>query len=350
VTSDFVRNYNAGLKQARQWYLTAIACQIRGDADDAEEAWDSFEAAIADMLTLAYLSGETATYAAAKKSGMAIKPQEFPKTRPDTFAATAVGLEPGPFWRAIRRFRSRLPMGWTSVEQRRLQARRLAEMIAKEERSEALDKLKKQMADLNDVLRGTFRVKGATAAQAKRIKRLLADSIEKQHLASGLRRGGLAKFIKRAQVENIVGVTSARLETVYRTNLSAAYNDAAYDIAKKPEVQKWAPLLRLVEVHDSRTRGAPGGQYKGNKSRNPGYHWQMNGYIETAERFKEQNLIPPNGFNCRGAIVSVTMDEAIRLKLASKDGILNKAALRKYNQQKQRLIEQGYYPDPGFKR
>jgi len=44
------------------------------------------------------------------------------------------------------------------------------------------------------------------------------------------------------------------------------------------------------------------------------------------------------------------MDEAIRLKLASKDGILNKAALRKYNQQKQRLIEQGYYPDPGFKR
>lgn len=350
MTPAFLREYNRGLRQAQRWYLLALSCQIRDEPEDAEEAWERFEAAVADAVMLASLSGQSATYAKAKQAGMPQKAQDWPEERPETFAAPSAEIRPGQFWEAVRGFRRRVPLGWLEVMKLRAKSKRLAEKIRRTESQSALRKLRKQLVALEDVLRGNFTAKGATPEQAARLKSLLADAVENQHLPKGLRTGGLSKFIRRAQAEGIMNMSAVRLETVYRTNISSVYNEAAYDILKKPGVRSWAPLLRLVEVHDSRTRGAPGGEYKGKQSRNPGHHWQMNGYIETPERMKSQNLIPPNGFNCRGAVVAVTVDEAIRLKIADKNGNIDQTALNRYNSQRQKLIDKGLYPDPGFKR
>ena len=118
-----------------------------------------------------------------------------------------------------------------------------------------------------------------------------------------------------------------------------------------PAVARWAPLVRLVEIHDSRTRGAPGGVYRPKgKSKNPGSHWQMDGYIATAADMRSQGLVPPNGFNCRGSLEPVTFDEAKSMGFIRKDETLDRAALARYNATRQRIIDRGDYPDPGFKR
>jgi hypothetical protein len=351
MTKDFLRLYNLGLREANYWYARAVANQIRGDTEAAEKAWVGFENAVADVMTLSYLTGVSETYTVAKQGGMPQEPQEFPVERPETFARPSPAFKPGQFWRYIRTFRNRIPMGWKEVEARRKQARRLAEKIRKAENAEAIKKLKQRLEALRMLTENTFVMKGATQQQAKRIKQLIAESIENRHVAKGLKTGGMSKFIRRAQVEGIINATHARLEVVYRTNISSAYNEAAYEVAKRPETKAWAPLLRLFEVHDRRTRGAPGGEYatKG-KSSNPGFHWQMDGYIETPERMKAQNLIPPNGFNCRGSIRAVSRYEAMQLKIADKDGNVDRKALDRYNLQRQKLIDKGLYPDPGFKR
>jgi len=65
---------------------------------------------------------------------------------------------------------------------------------------------------------------------------------------------------------------------------------------------------------------------------------------------RSQGLVPPNGFNCRGSLEPVTFDEAKRMGFIRKDETLDRAALARYNATRQRIIDRGDYPDPGFKR
>ena len=349
---DFDAVYKRGLVIVDRLYRQAIADQIKGDKTAAKKSWGKYQSALSQILTLTVLHGEAVAYAAAQRAGLKIVPDPKLKKKPETFAErkATTGFEVGDFWEAIWGFKKKIPLASKAVQKAQLEMDELAAKIAKAESVNALKDLSARLEALRKTLKGSFRVKGATAAQAKKLKALIADAIIHKKLPEGLRTGGMSQFISRAQVEGIVGLTSARMETVYRTNVASAYNDATVEAMDKPAVQTWAPLLRLVEIHDSRTRGAPNGVYKQKgKSANEGFHWQMDGYIETAQRFKEQNLVPPNGFNCRGSLEPFTHDDAGELGLLDKDENIDREKLNRYNSKRQQVIDRGLYPDAGFK-
>jgi hypothetical protein len=351
--TEFDRIYKRGLREVARWYRAALAAQVREEPEDAAEAWERYGEALGQVLTLTKLAGQARAYAATKQQGNEWEPQEWPDEKPDTFAelTVEVGFEPGVFWEALRAFRRRVPISWSEVQRIRAESQSLANRIAVTENKNALREMTKRLDGLRDVVSKAFRIKGATWQQAQRIQDLIARSIETSAIPAGLKTGGLSGFIRRAQVEGIIGMTTARMETVYRTNTASAYNEATAEVMDKPAVARWAPLLRLVEIHDSRTRGAPGGVYRRRgQSRNPGSHWQMDGYIATAADFKRQGLVPPNGFNCRGALTPVTFDEAREMGFVREDETLDRKALARYNAARQRIIDRGEYPDPGFKR
>ena len=349
--TEIERIYRQGIAEAGRWYRAALAAQVREEPEDADEAWDRYAEAMGRVLTLAALAGEAQAHAAAKKQGAEWEAEDWPEDKPAKFAVAKPAFTVGTWWEAVRKFRGRIPMSWRTVQRIRREMQRLSERLARSESKTAIRDLEKRLEALRAVLRGGFRAKGATAAQARRLQELIAQAIESRTTPKGLKTAALSKFIRRAQVEGIIGMTSARLETVYRTNVASAYNDATVDAMEGADVARWAPLLRLVEIHDRRTRGAPGGVYKRKgQSRNPGSHWQMDGYIATAEDFREQGLVPPNGFNCRGSLEPVTRDEATAMGLVKRDGSLDRNALRRYNARRQQIIDRGEYPDPGFKR
>ena len=349
--TEIERIYRQGIAVAGRWYRAALAAQVRQEPEEAAEAWERYGEALGRVLTLSALAGQAQAHAAAKARGAAWEAEDWPEDKPDTFAAARPEFTVGTWWEAVRKFRTRIPRSWDTVRRIRREADRLADQIARTESKTAIRDLTKRLEALRDAMRGTFRIKGATAAQARRIQELIAQAIESKTTPKGLRTGALSKIIRRAQIEGIVGLTNARMETVYRTNVAAAFNDATVDAMSGEAVERWAPLLRLVEIHDRRTRGAPGGVYRGKgKARNPGSHWQMDGYIATAEDFRRQGIVPPNGFNCRGSLEPVTFDEARDMGFVKRDGSLDRRALVRYNAARQRIIDRGEYPDQGFKR
>ncbi len=343
-----------GLRVTATWYRAAIAAEILGDAEEAAEAWDRYAASLGAVLTLSALAAKSAAYKIASQQGAKWEEEELPEELPDKFDSSEIpwstSFRPGTFWAAVRGFARRTPLSYLQVKKIRRQMERLALRIKTTESRKAVREMTERLDALKQVLDGSFTVKGASKKQAERIKKLVAEAIRTSAMPKGLKTGSLSSFIRRAQVEGIVGMTGARLQTVYRTNIASAYNDATVETVDKPEVARWAPLLRLVEIHDPRTRGAPGGVYRGNKSRNPGSHWQMNGYIATPADFRRQGIVPPNGFNCRGSLRPVSYDEAESMGLRTKAGTLDYAALARYNAARQRIIDRGEYPDPGFKR
>lgn len=349
--TEIERIYRQGIAEAGRWYRAALAAQVRQEPEDAEEAWERYAEALGRVLTLAALSGQALAHGAARKAGADWKAEEWPDDKPEQFAVAQARFEPGTWWAAVRKFRGRMPRSWRTVQRYRREMQRLAERIAASESRSAIRDMEARLEALRNAMRGTFRVKGATSAQARRIQELIAKAIETRTTPKGLKTGALSKIIRRAQVEGIIGLTSARMETVYRTNVAAAFNDATVDAMSGAAVQTWAPLLRLVEIHDRRTRGAPGGVYrKKGQSKNPGRHWEMDGYIATVEDFRRQGLVPPNGFNCRGSLEPVTYDEARDMGLVKRDGTLDRRSLDRYNARRQQIIDRGEYPDPGFKR
>lgn len=349
--TEFDRIYKRGMADVARWYRAALAAQVRNELEDAAEAWERYEDALGRVLTLSAMAGKARAHATAKAQGADWKPQEWPDEMPDRFDAVGASFEPGTFWEALRVFKNRVPRSWWEVRRVRRQMMRLARRVAQGERGRALRDLTKRLEALQQVVDGSFRVKGASRAQAERLKSLIAEAIETSGMPKGLKTGGLSRFIRRAQVEGIIGLTSSRMETVYRTNMASAYNEATANTMDSAAVASWAPLLRLVEIHDSRTRGAPNGVYRGKgESKNPGHHWEMDGYIATAADFKRQGLVPPNGFNCRGSLMPVSRDEAQSMGLLSRAGTVDRAALARYNARRQEIIDRGLYPDPGFKR
>lgn len=103
------------------------------------------------------------------------------------------------------------------------------------------------------------------------------------------------------------------------------------------------PLWRISEVMDDRTRGNPNGRY-----RHDGFHWQVNGYINTMSEIVRQGCVPPCGRNCRAVLKPVSWKAAELLGLVGADGALDYAAIREYNGIRQSYIDRGLYPDRAF--
>lgn len=103
-------------------------------------------------------------------------------------------------------------------------------------------------------------------------------------------------------------------------------------------------IWTIREVMDARTRGNPSGIY-----RDDGYHWQVNGYAHTMDEIVRQGLVPPCGVNCRASLRPMSDRTARRIGLLRSDGSVDFAAIRQYNEERQRYIDAGLYPDPGYR-
>lgn len=88
-----------------------------------------------------------------------------------------------------------------------------------------------------------------------------------------------------------------RINTLYRTNMQTAFQAGRYTQLTKPHILKARPYWKYVAVKDGSTRPA---------------HAEMNGKIFHHENPVWRTWYPPNGFNCRCQVVSLSEREIKR--------------------------------------
>jgi hypothetical protein len=102
------------------------------------------------------------------------------------------------------------------------------------------------------------------------------------------------------------------------------------------------PLWMIREVMDRRTRGNPSGDFP-----DGGFHWQVNGYVNTIDEIIRQGCVPPCGRNCRATLVPLTWRMVERMDLLT-EGRVDSAKVRSHNGDRQGYIDRGLYPDPVY--
>ena len=87
------------------------------------------------------------------------------------------------------------------------------------------------------------------------------------------------------------GPAAYRIDTIYRTNLQRAYQAGRYKQMTDPDVLKARPFWEYFAVMDASTRPA---------------HAAMNGRVYPADSPVWRQWYPPNGFNCRCTVRSLS--------------------------------------------
>jgi hypothetical protein len=272
----------------RPIYIRAITASLRGE--DAEPYWERFRTVFIRAYVLADIIGRLGVANEARTLG-----RRLPYAEP---------MVTGSWDAAIAQFMTKLPMARQLVDRLLPVAKKKAFWVTGIESTEALSKIQERIAE-----------------------RLSGELVED---TSGFVHGVQAEFAEQ--------LSTARLETVMRTNVMTALNEGAMEEQKT--LGDSVALLRLNEVHDHRTRGAPG-------TNNPGKHWQMDGFVESPNHSIWQKITPPNGYQCRGNVSVIGWASAERLGFA-RDGGLIQSRLDEHNAARWEIINAGEYPDAGF--
>lgn len=318
-----------------------------------EEETRGFERVVVateDVLAAAAVLGDWRATCEASAAGAS-----WPATT-QSFASNGSGapvLGVGAFEAAVRMMGDKTPRTSQQIEAIRRAAAGLAARLAGRTAAPMRERLISLRERLLAEQEGAFWIKGATVEQAAIAKRMLTGYLRSQ--GRPFRKdpllpsppSDLEKFV-RGMARAGLATTKAHLNTVYRTNMNRAQSQAHAAALAGRDVRAVLPMVRLFEIHDRRTRGAPGGVYS-DGAKNPGWHWQMDGLIETVDFFARHGLIPPNGYRCRGSLIGVSWTELGSLGLLNADGSLNRTALNTYNRSRLAIIAAGRYPDPGFK-
>jgi SPP1 gp7 family putative phage head morphogenesis protein len=160
-----------------------------------------------------------------------------------------------------------------------------------------------------------------TALTPDRYKQLTAEARAKAFTVSGVTRmdvltdihsaidramteGTTFADFKKAMKETMArrgweGLSPYRLDTIFRTNVQAAYQAGHYQ--RQMEVAGSHPYWQYVAVMDARTRPA---------------HAAMNGRTLRYDDPFWSTSYPPNGFNCRCTVRALTKGEVSREKLS----------------------------------
>lgn len=104
-------------------------------------------------------------------------------------------------------------------------------------------------------------------------------------------------FLRIASRHGWSGVTDWRIRTIFETNIQAAYQAGRFRQMTKPEILETRPYWRYVAVMDPSTRPN---------------HAAMHGKIYRADHKIWLTWYPPNGFNCRCTVISVSLAEIER--------------------------------------
>ncbi len=269
----------------RPIYRRAMIRALLGDI----EAWDEYTDAIEKLYMVSQLSGWIKVHTGLSR----------------TYRYADITIKP--FTKAYNRLMNRIPVPSRVMRKMRTTAKRWAFWITEIDNTRVLQQVKKTIA-------GAMTGKGVPTIHV--IRRALKAEGEK--------------------------LTDARLETVVRTNVATGFMDGQRDAIK--ENISLIPLLRLDEIHDNRTRGNPNGLYP-----SPAHpHYQMDGFIESANNPVWRTIWPPNGYNCRASITPIPWHEAEEMGLVTGKRI-NQQALAKHNGRRWYYITSGLYPDKGFR-
>ncbi len=357
------------LKDAAQAYREAIAAQVEGV--DPSEHWERWKADTAALLLASWAAGALTTVRQAgvnpALTSAAAQPTAFARGIPET----VYRFESGPAASVVSRFINLLPMTrqrWEALIDYAYQA---AGEMQGDEAANALAKILDRSPRLRDLVQGaagrppvpnvktprrapeavkrartpevqaavqgSFFATGMTQQQVEQTQQLLAKVIRQEVTTSvagkQLLTLGLGDFVQQATLETGTDLTSARLETIYRTNLNRAQTQGQLDICRDETVKAFVPLMRFSATKDRRTRDT---------------HKAMDGYIATVDQIDAMGIPAPLGFNCRCAWIPISVNKAVNEGLCDEDGNPDYEEIKRRNGSRQRLIDTGQIPDPGF--
>jgi SPP1 gp7 family putative phage head morphogenesis protein len=136
-----------------------------------------------------------------------------------------------------------------------------------------------------------FSVSGMARLDAlKNIKDSLGDAIVKGMSLADWKKD--AEFILKRW-----DIAGARAETIYRTNLQTSYQVGRYEQMTDPDVMEMRPYWMYVAVMDQATRPE---------------HAAMHGKVFPADDPIWDEWYPPNGFNCRCTVHTLSGSEMER--------------------------------------
>ena len=277
---------------------------LLGKGQESEIQWDEFRDMLSRVLLIADLAGRASAYVSA---GIPGKKEPIKNSHIKALYADDPMFKIMPFVRAVNFMLTRASIPFHEVEALSRAAKNRAFWVAGVTKMETLDLLKNKLAMIP------------------------AGQME-----------STAEFVKFAR-EAAQSISDSHAETILRTNVSRAFNQAhVSETANK--MGKYVALLRLDEVHDNRTRGNPNGLYP--SPRHP--HWQMDGYIASPHDPVWSVITPPNGYNCRASTTPITWETAQKKGWATSDGKRKMDAIRRHNGGRQKLLDSKIYPDAGF--
>lgn len=150
----------------------------------------------------------------------------------------------------------------------------------------------------------------------------------KRSMAEG---GTLQEFQKvireRMDTKGWTGPTPYRLETIFRTNMQSAYQAGRYKQMTDPEVVEARPYWMYVAVKDGATRAS---------------HRALDGIVRRYDDPFWDEWYPPNGFNCRCKVISLSAEAAKRRGVQIQTGDLP----RVIDQETGEILQMR--PDKGF--
>ena len=129
-----------------------------------------------------------------------------------------------------------------------------------------------------------------TVANLESINQIQAvlDSLEKS-----LKEGStFSEWKKTLNVELTTNIES-RLSTIYRTNMQAAFNEGSFQ--NMLDNKESRPFAMYDAINDGRTRPS---------------HRALDGIIRPVDDSFWRKFRPPNGFNCRCSMISLTEEQA----------------------------------------
>jgi SPP1 gp7 family putative phage head morphogenesis protein len=341
------------LQDGADAYRAAIAAQIAGE--DATKAWDAWEQDTAALLLSSWASGAAASLKGAGVPLPGAKVISF--AQPD---GMLLEFEPGPAREMVARWMDTVPLTRARWDDLIAKAFEAARELREDEEQTAIQKMadvspqfqalvlpgelpedvrKRRTPGVQEVARTGFFVTGLSKKKTAELRDLLGKVVRGQEArdkaTKRLKQMGLAQFIEQAEELLEVGedLTAARLENVYRTNLNRASSQGRLDICRDPAAKRFVPLVQYRATKDQRTRAS---------------HKAMDGYVATTEMIDAMGIPTPAGFQCRCSWTPVPIATAVSRGWTDKDGEPNIEAIRQHNGARQRLIDSGQFPDPGF--
>lgn len=202
---------------------------------------------------------------------------------------------------------------------------------------EAVKFLKNKVAMTEDEFRQLEEAARGRAFTVGRITRLdiiqdLLDELTKA-LEQGTTLQDFQKTIKGRMVDKgWRGLTPYRVDTIFRTNIQTAYQVGRYKQMTNPAVVESRPYWLYNAVKDGATRPA---------------HMAMDGMVRPYDDPIWNEWYPPNGFNCRCRVISLSPEALARRGLTIQTGELPRTIDKETGEILQMRPDSGFHINPG---